>query len=110
MRSPIRWAALLLLALPSAVANTEKVIFTGPASRPVPLAAPSLADLQLPELSPQDWSLRTHLAAAFPTDAAKYGTSSWVLLRGLQEGQRYEVRICWAATVCYVILLRGNGV
>jgi hypothetical protein len=95
------WSAFLLLALnfPFAAANTEKVIFTGPIARPVPGEPPTLTNLQLPELSPQNWSLRTHLEAAFPTDSSKYGTSSWVLLRGLQDGQRYEVRVCWAATV-----------
>lgn len=89
----------LAFAASSVTANTEKVIFLGPEARPVPVDSPTLDDLQLPELSPHRWALRTHLDAAFPTDAAALGSSSWVLLNGLKEGQRYEVRVCWAATV-----------
>lgn len=89
----------LALAASSVIANTEKVIFLGPEARPVPVDSPTLDDLQLPELSPHRWALRTHLDAAFPTEVAALGSSSWVLLNGLKEGQRYEVRVCWAATV-----------
>lgn len=83
----------------SVLANTEKTIFLGPARLEVPLEHPTLEDLQLEALSPQDWSVRTHIRAEFPTDSSKYGQASWYLLHGLEEGQRYEVRICWAATV-----------
>jgi hypothetical protein len=89
----------LALAASSVIANTEKVIFLGPEARAVPVDSPTLDDLQLPELSPHRWALRTHLDAAFPTEDAALGASSWVLLNGLKEGQRYEVRVCWAATV-----------
>jgi hypothetical protein len=89
----------LALAASSVTANTEKVIFLGPEARPVPVDSPTLDDLGLPELSPRRWALRTHLDAAFPTEDAALGASSWVLLNGLKEGQRYEVRVCWAATV-----------
>jgi hypothetical protein len=109
------WPVLLVLALAfsPAHANTEKVIFMGPSTRPVPVDSPTLEDLRLPELSPHHWALRTHLAAAFPTDTARYGQASWVLLHRLQEGQRYEVRICWAATVCdtlsSAVLIAGSN-
>jgi hypothetical protein len=93
---------LSLLLAHTAVANTEKVIFTGPSRLPVPIEHPTLEDLRLHALSPQQWSVRTHLSAEFPANASTGGKSSWLLLRGLEEGQRYEVRICWAATVCYL--------
>jgi hypothetical protein len=90
---------LFLLQAHCAIANTEKVIFLGPEHLQVPLEHPTLEDLQLDALSPQHWTLRTHIEAEFPSESLKYGHSSWYLLHRLQEGQRYEVRICWAATV-----------
>lgn len=92
-------AFLFLLRACAVLANTEKAIFLGPESLQVPTAHPTLEDLQLEVLSPQRLSLRTHIAAEFPTNDTKYGQSSWLLLQDLQEGQRYEVRVCWAATV-----------
>jgi len=90
---------VLLLQVYAVVANTEKAIFLGPRSLHVPSEHPSLEDLKLEALSPQQWSIRTHIKAEFPTNSSKYGQSSWMLLHKLHEGQRYEVRICWAATV-----------
>ncbi|TAQ88606.1 hypothetical protein B7494_g3042 [Chlorociboria aeruginascens] len=94
----LRLVFLLLLQIHAAAANTEKVIFLGPSTLQVPLEHPTLQDLQLEALSPTHWSLRTHIHAEFPTNTSEYGQSSWVLLHNLQERQRYEVRICWAAT------------
>lgn len=91
--------ALLLGAISTVVANTEKVIFLAPENTQIPLEHPTLEDLQLDSISPQHWSLRTHVSATFPTNSSKNGLSSWFLLHRLKEGQRYEVRICWAATV-----------
>jgi hypothetical protein len=90
-----------LLQVHCTIANTEKVIFLGPEHLHVPLGHPTLEDLQLEALSPQHWTLRTHIEAEFPSESSKYGHSSWYLLHRLQEGQRYEVRICWAATVSW---------
>jgi hypothetical protein len=90
---------LLISHILGVVANTEKVIFLGPSNRQVPFPHPTLGDLELETLSPQNWDLRTRIQAEFPTNASKYGQSSWILLHGLREGQRYEVRICWPATV-----------
>jgi subtilisin-like proprotein convertase family protein len=89
----------LLFLITIALGNTEKTIFLGPSSMQVPIAHPTLEDLQLDTLSPQNGSIRTHLQAQFPTDELEYGPDTWLLLSGLQEGQRYEVRVCWAATV-----------
>lgn len=90
---------LLLLHAFTISANTEKVIFLGPSSLQVPVEHPTLEDLNLEALSPQHWTLRTHMRAEFPTDSSNHGQASWYLLHRLEEGKRYEVRICWAATV-----------
>jgi len=57
-----------------------------------------LEDLELEVLSPQHSAVRTQLPAEFPSNSSTKGTESWFLLEGLGEGQRYEIRICWAAT------------
>ncbi|TVY23175.1 hypothetical protein LHYA1_G007792 [Lachnellula hyalina] len=99
MHSPVMWHFLpLLLQVCTVFANTEKVIFLGPSSLQVPVEHPTLEDLDLEPLSPQHWTLRTHIRAEFPTDSLKHGQASWYLLHRLEEGRRYEVRICWAAT------------
>ncbi|KAH6717737.1 hypothetical protein DL95DRAFT_459426 [Leptodontidium sp. 2 PMI_412] len=92
------FSSLLLLQACHVFANTEKVIFLGPSNLQVPAAHPTLDDLHLESISPKHWSLRTHVEAEFPSNASEYGQTSWYLLERLQEGQRYEVRICWAAT------------
>ncbi|KAK0386587.1 hypothetical protein NLU13_6422 [Sarocladium strictum] len=82
-------------------ANAEKVIFLGPAAVSIPLAKPTLSDLNLLTLSPNASSIRTNLSRVFPDDAVegqRKGHSTWLLLDNLTEGQRYELRVCWAAT------------
>jgi len=90
---------LLLLQACTTAGNTEKAIFLGPPSLQIPIAHPTLKDLNLVALSPSNSSIRTHLPALFPTTSSQYGYSTWILLHSLKEGQRYEVRVCWAATV-----------
>lgn len=80
-------------------ANVEKTIFLAPAPATVPSDEPDLDDLGLERLSPQRPVVRTHLNASFPTTAAPDGTDSWFFLENLNPGQRYEVRVCWLATV-----------
>ncbi|KAL5596528.1 hypothetical protein BROUX41_006753 [Berkeleyomyces rouxiae] len=97
--------ALLLHPAPAA-ANTEKAIFVAPPALPIPLARPSLADLRLAVLTPHNAStaqLRTALARAAPQakQSETHGpqtVETWMLLDELTAGQRYEVRVCWAAT------------
>jgi hypothetical protein len=86
-------------------ANVEKTIFLGP--RPVTLSNvhPNLDHLRLHVLSPSDTILPTQLPVQFPTDSVPRGLESWYLLRGLDEGRRYEVRICWPATVSLLLFL-----
>jgi hypothetical protein len=80
-------------------ANVEKTIFLGPSPVILSNGRPSLDDLRLHVLSPSNTILPTHLPVQFPTEAVPRGLESWYLLRGLDEGRRYEARICWPATV-----------
>ncbi|KAJ3580004.1 hypothetical protein NPX13_g558 [Xylaria arbuscula] len=89
----------LSLIAPYAWGNTEKTIFLGPP--PVDIESrtyPALERLQLVSLSPDNFALRSHLRAEFPSNGSRRGAPSWFLLHNLTEGQRYEVRVCWAAT------------
>lgn len=98
-------ASLICLTLGTslATANVEKTIFLGPEPVNIPNQQPSLSTLNIDTLTPDDnnWSLRTHVEASFLTEDFSRGTSSWFILDNLTEGQRYEVRICWLATVSF---------
>lgn len=91
--------ALLGILFALARANVEKTIFLAPPTTTIPSEAPDLDDLGLERLSPQNAVVRTQLNASFPTAGAPAGTDSWFFLENLTPGQRYEVRICWLATV-----------
>ncbi|OHE92612.1 hypothetical protein CORC01_12058 [Colletotrichum orchidophilum] len=90
--------ALLACCLDVVRANTEKVIFLGPETVNVPATPPTLDDLRLDVLTPDEWSKRVELQASFPTPDSPLGTTTWLLLNILTQGQRYELRVCWAAT------------
>ena len=79
--------------------NVEKTIFLAPEAIQIPQQHPNLWDLNLQVLSPSRSELRRQLPAAFPTPANPKGIAAWFLLDRLTQHQRYEVRICWAATV-----------
>jgi hypothetical protein len=79
-------------------ANVEKTIFLGPSPVALSDVRPSLGNLPLHGLSHAQTILPTQLPAQFPTESAPHGLESWYLLQ-LEEGRRYEVRICWPATV-----------
>lgn len=91
-------------------ANVEKTIFLGPSPVTLSNVRPSIDGLRLHVLSPDNSILPTQLPVQFPTQSTPHGLDSWYLLQGLREGQRYEVRICWPATVsllvCYQIKSR----
>jgi hypothetical protein len=96
---------LLLLQLASiAQANTEKTIFVAPGSISLPNVHPGLDDLCLDVLSPHNSSLHVQLPVAFATSDAPRGIQSWYLLDRLRPGQRYELRLCWVATVSSLLL------
>ncbi|RDA92961.1 hypothetical protein CP533_5511 [Ophiocordyceps camponoti-saundersi (nom. inval.)] len=100
-RSRRRPALLLaIISITSVLANVEKIIFKAPPTVNIPPAKPSLADLGLDSLSPQRTAIRTNLSRIFPAQdqgLAARGQSTWLLLRHLVEGRRYELRVCWAA-------------
>jgi hypothetical protein len=83
--------------------NVEKAIFLGPERTFIPTTPPTLEDLRLDVLTPgphrHNWWLRAQLSAQFPSPDAPKGASTWLLLDNLVQGQRYEVRVCWPATV-----------
>lgn len=94
--------ALILWSL-CAAANVEKVIFIAPDAQPK-LEDASLGHLLLTTLSESSPSVRTYINASFPTNTSTKGTESWFLLDGLIPHRRYEVRVCWRATVNYASL------
>ncbi|KAI8278660.1 hypothetical protein K4K59_009136 [Colletotrichum sp. SAR11_240] len=79
-------------------ANTEKVIFQAPETINIPNTSPNLGDLRLDMLTPDHWSKRIDLPASFPAPASPFGSPTWLLLKNLTQDQRYELRLCWAAT------------
>ncbi|KAI1825350.1 hypothetical protein F4861DRAFT_538035 [Xylaria intraflava] len=89
------WACLML---PYVRGNTEKVIFLGPSPANIESTYPTLDYSRLDHLSPTNFTIRTHLKAEFPQNGSRRGKSSWFVLHNLNEGQRYEVRVCWPAT------------
>lgn len=91
--------ALLYMLITAVCANTEKAIFVGPASVDIPSTHPTFDDLHVDTLTPANWAIRTYLEAQFPNISSPHGKATWLILDDLTEGQRYEVRVCWAATV-----------
>jgi hypothetical protein len=81
-------------------ANVEKTVFLGPNPEVLAHVQPSLADLHLPTLSHVQTILPAQLRVQFPSTLAPHGLESWYLLHHLEARRRYEVRICWPATVC----------
>jgi hypothetical protein len=104
-------AALLCIVLQAWTvnANVEKTIFLGPGAVTLPEIRPSLDDLHLQSLSSLDFVLPTQLAVQFPSIAEPHGLASWYLLSDLEEGRRYEVRICWPATVSWALELPARA-
>jgi hypothetical protein len=85
-------ALLCALLISATQANTEKAIFLAPA-----ISDLKTLNLSLDTLTPSAPKLRKSLPVAFPTSDQPYGSEYWFLLRDLNPGQRYEVRVCWAA-------------
>lgn len=84
--------------LHNVMANVEKTIFVTPGAASPPPDA-SIDNLLLTRLSEQHPSVRTSLNASFPTPESPKGSETWMLLENLPPHNRYEVRICWLATV-----------
>lgn len=92
-------SVILAVCTQAAVANVEKTIFIAPSALTIPLDHPTFENLHLQTLSPENSTIRTQLHSGFPSDIFPRGPASWFILSDLTEGQRYEVRICWPATV-----------
>ncbi|KAL1601454.1 hypothetical protein SLS60_006369 [Paraconiothyrium brasiliense] len=94
----VTWLLCILSSVVTVDANVEKTIFLGPSAILLPDARPSLDELEVDTLEPAELPiLATQLSVEFATETAPRGLESWYLLRGLEEGRRYEVRICWPA-------------
>ena len=89
---------LALYTLP-VLGNVEKTIFIGPESidNYILTQQPSLDALNLEILNPAEYFLRRQLNPAKP--GSLKGSEAWFVLDRLKHKQRYEVRVCWAATV-----------
>lgn len=90
--------AVLLLFISVCICNVEKTIFIAPTALITPNDV-GIGNLLLTSINPTHRSIRTYLNASFPSDDEPKGTQTWALLEGLCPGQRYELRICWLATV-----------
>ena len=79
--------------------NVEKTIFTGPEPIHIhiPQLHPNIDTLQLETLTPSNFSIRRSLNPSKP--GSPKGSDAWFLLDQLKQKKRYEVRICWLATV-----------
>ena len=100
----LQWLAWCIF--PAALGNVEKTIFLGPKAINIPKHnQPNLDALRLEVLSPTNSVRRLRLRAEFPTEDLPQGVPAWFLLYGLTYGKRYEVRICWAATVRNILLI-----
>ena len=87
-----------------ASANVEKIIFKGPAPLSIHSEGPSLENLQLLTINPTNATLRTPIQPMWASEESPAGTTSWFIMHNLTEGQRYELRLCWAATVGHDIV------
>ena len=100
MRSCTLWTLAATLLASTAVANTQKAIFVAPFDIPeAESLSHALPNLDLASLSPGTPAIRVPVDVAFPSEERPNGLDSWVMLSGLNPGQRYEVRICWATVV-----------
>jgi hypothetical protein len=99
MKLPGCLASLLALLVASALANTEKAIFTAPNAITFTDSNPSLDVLQLQSITHSESTLRTSLEVVVPSEETPQGSDHWFLLRDLNPQQRYELRVCWAAVV-----------
>ena len=97
---------LAIYILPSS-ANVEKTIFIAPHTVTLPAIGDSTFDRILDSITPQNNTLRYSLPAAFvktPTaldSRLQEDTYAWFLLSHLTPYQRYELRLCWTATVSF---------
>lgn len=88
-----------LFVLRAVEANTEKVIFLAPSRSSLPASLVNInSNSGANALSPEQLIIRSSVPVAFPTVQNPRGLEYWYLLRHLNPEQRYEVRVCWAAS------------
>jgi hypothetical protein len=98
---PCSVAAIFFVCILPALGNVEKVVFLGPK----PIAGTvlglgdSLSSPYLELLNPSESSLRRVLHSTFEESLDRKESDAWVLLDDLEVGRRYEIRVCWSATV-----------
>lgn len=92
---------ILLASAATVAANVEKAIFVAgqTATGGAEYFYSGLADV-LPRLTPNLNAWRTDLPAAFSwAEGFPDNGTTWMILGDLNAGQRYELRVCWTATV-----------
>src|SRR6186713_1290493 len=84
-------------------ANVEKIVFVHTEQfTPHSLSTTirdALGSPHLEVLTPSNPSIRRNIHAQFPPKPSPGPSEAWFLLEGLEIGSRYEVRVCWGATV-----------
>lgn len=80
-------------------ANVEKTVFLTPSLTSSTGEFPNVGNFNLDTLTPKKRSIRRQIPAIFANTTNPQGAEIWFFLKGLEEQKRYEVRICWAATV-----------
>jgi hypothetical protein len=92
---------LVILVSPLALvaANVEKTIFIAPESIIIPNVSPGLEDLCLEHISLSAPRIQKSISVGTATEVQPLGEQSWYLITDLVPGTRYEVRICWPASV-----------
>ena len=100
---PLLLLVYVCLLAAQVYANVEKVVFVAPSPEEpanIRLVQDTLASPYLERLSPLQPSLRRRLHARFPSSIPSFEQSEvWIRLDGLQPGCRYDIRVCWSATV-----------
>ena len=94
------WVAVALMILGytfHVFANVEKAIFVAPRDKYILPA--TLADLDLNIITPTSNAVRRQLQRRSFEFNSPEAAVTWYLLDDLTPDQRYEIRICWAATV-----------
>ena len=81
------------------LANTEKIIFISHSHELPQTELTVLNGLQILKLDKYHTSVRHQLPVESATKKSLLRKQSWLLVEGLEEGRRYEIRVCWAAVV-----------
>ena len=100
----LAYISILAWCISPVLGNVEKTIFIAP--EPIDYHTlrqqPNLDTLKLEVLNPSNLTLRRQLSPAKP--GSQSGNEAWFLLDRLKHRRRYEVRICWLATVRYHLI------